>query len=279
MNVFLFKYISKVWGYKLEFNNLTNALKNLSSSVSSENNSFNNLSFSGKTKVRKLDPSEDSLKNKKFIYLDEKKYGIVEVVDHTAEQNSKYFVVFKSGVVMPTEALVTEMKEFDTFIDKTKGLEDDILNKPISEVIKQNTDFKVLDKVPEYHEVFGKMGLGFLGDDVQVLNKEDISNIEDISKNKATNTNNNIKNNQFKDDPFNLIFSKIKKSEVYLNILFNIPKNIVLNSILENFEFENLEDKIYNFIITNNLEDIKNSIKNAITEYYKIKKQDESTEN
>jgi len=263
----------------LEFNNLTNALKNLSSSVSSENNSFNNSSFSGKTKVRKLDPSEDSLRDKKFIYLDEKKYGIVEIVDYTAEQNSKYFVVFKSGVVMPTEALVTEMKEFDTFFDKTKGLEDDILNKPVSEAVKQNIDFKVLDKTPEYHEVFGKMGLDFLGDDVQILNKEDILNIDDKTKNKTINTNKNVKNDQFKDDPFNLIFSKIKKSEIYLNILFNIPKDTVLNSILENFEFENLEDKIYNFIITNNLEDIKNNIKKVIIEYYKIKKQDEPTEN
>jgi hypothetical protein len=259
----------------MTYNTLSGALLDLSKQIGNTQETQNTPQISGMTKLRKLNLEEDSLKNKKFIYKSNDFQGIVEVVDYTVEQNGHYFAMFKSGKQMPVIDLSENMIEFENFQNKTKGLnysnDEDILNSSISKAknFTNANDYKVIDSVPEYHEVFGKTNLKIEG-------------LEYIDQNKTNIYKDNINpTNEFtlKNDPILLLLNSSKKNDISLSIEINAPTQSSIQSIIENFEFDNLDIKLFNYIFDNNLEKIKESFKNSLINLYKIKinQQDEST--
>lgn len=242
----------------MNFNSLESAILNLTNDFTNPNQNINNSSISGLTKPQKLSPNEDPLKNKKFLYKDPTKSNLVEVVDYTFEKNGKYYVYFKSGNSVATEFLLENMKEFSEN-DKTRGLA--VEGEP------PLNNYQILDNPPDYYDVFPKTNLNLIGEGLEVINKVD-NNQEATLKNDEY-----IKQNQKKiNDPFLILFSKLKKEDMQLSINLKAPLKNLTTLLLENFEQDDNEDiyeKIANYIFENNFDNLKNSIIELIKDFYK----------
>lgn len=257
-------------------NPILNALESLKNNTGFTHSTVNegvmdNRSYSPGiiSNVRKLNPNEDSMRGKHFVYADGPQKGMAETVDYTIENNGKYSVVFKSGIQMLVEDLnirMYENEQYNRMQKKLEGLDGAILppvsninvNKKLEGLEVENIDRNIAPKFiddPPLPEGFEKV-------EVKQLQKQ-----QSPQNKKAQEKN-----------PLFILYDKMKKdlTKISFDVNLSIPSSTALSILLDSFE--NDKKELVNYMLNNNIELIKDELMKEIYKIYNIQIEDDNNE-
>ena len=201
----------------------------------------------------RMPATDDTMKGKKFVYLEGSQRGMQEEVDYTIEMNGKYSVIFKSGIQMLIESLVLQMAEVEDYkkaVKKVDGLrfEDD---QDIDSIRPSRGKVPIsktagLEEVAPVFDNDGPLPDGFerIGEGSQPVRRQ--AQQEAIPEN-----------------PILGLLGKMKKTpkSIKLELKLNFPSKEMYKMLTDNFD--GAEEAIIDFLTTGkNLKEFKIEMKN-----------------